>query len=153
MTMRFFIIFISAMTISVAATAQGPNSAVTATDALERLQQREMKGQVMIRMDSLILENYKKHLVQNSKNRGIEGYRIRIFSDIGQGAKDEQMRVRARFLSLHPQIAIYPDYDDSYFKVYVGDFRTKRDALKVLEIVRKDFPDAFIVEDIIVIDE
>ncbi len=151
--MRFFIIFISAMTISFAAAAQGPNSAVTATDALERLQQREMNGQVMIRMDSLILENYKKHLVHNSKNRGIEGYRIRIFSDIGQGAKDEQMRVRARFLSLHPQIAIYPDYEDSYYKVYVGDFRTRRDALKILDIVRKDFPDAFIVEDNIVIDE
>lgn len=151
--MRFFMIFISAMTISFAATAQGPNSAVNAADALERLQQREMKGQVMIHMDSLILENYKKHLVHNSKNRGIEGYRIRIFSDIGQGAKDEQMRVRARFLSLHPQISIYPDYEDSYYKVYVGDFRTKRDALKILYIVRKDFPDAFIVEDIIVIDE
>ena len=151
--MRFFVIFISAMTISFAATAQSPNSAVTATDALERLQQREMSGQVMISMDSLILENYKKHLVYNSKNRGIEGYRIRIFSDNGQGAKDEQMRVRARFLSLYPEIASYPYYEGSYYKVYVGDFRTKRDALKQLDVVRKDFPDAFIVEDRIVIDE
>lgn len=148
--MRCIIFTFLAVFISLAASAQ---TDVTAADALERLQQREMNGQVMISMDSLVLDQYKKHLVYNSKNRGIEGYRIRIFSDNGHGAKEEQMRVRAKFLSLHPEIASYPEYEGSYYKVYVGDFRTKRDALKILGVLRKDFPDAFIVEDKIVIQE
>ncbi|MDA3821428.1 MAG: SPOR domain-containing protein, partial [Bacteroidales bacterium] len=102
---------------------------------------------------TLIQYNYYKHIVQNSKDIGVEGYRIRIFSDIGHGAKERQQRIRAKFLSLYPEIQTYPPYEGSYYKIYVGDFRTKRDALKVLEIIIKDFPDAFIVEDKIVIEE
>lgn len=151
--MRCIIFSILAMFFSFAVTAQSSQTNVSASDALERLQQREMNGQVMISMDSLVLDQYKKHLVYNSKNRGIEGFRIRIFSDNGQGAKDEQKRVRARFLSLHPGIVTYNRYEGSYYKIYVGDFRTKRDALKTLDFIRDDFPDAFIVEDKIVIEE
>lgn len=151
--MKCIIFSILVMLLSSAAIAQGSQTDVSAADALERLQQREMNGQVIISLDSLVLEHYKKHLVYNSKNRGIEGFRIRIFSDNGQGAKDEQKRVRARFLSLHPDIITYNRYEGSYYKIYVGDFRTKRDALKTLDLIGKDFPDAFIVEDKIVIEE
>jgi hypothetical protein len=151
--MRFIAAIILTMLFSVSSIAQNAGTEVNATDALERLQQREMNGQGMISMDNLVLEQYRKHLVYNSRNRGIEGYRIRIFSDNGHGAKDEQKRVRARFLSLHPEIATYNRYEGSYYKIYVGDYRTKRDALRTLEEIRKDFADAFIVEDKIVIEE
>ncbi|MDF1570798.1 MAG: SPOR domain-containing protein [Bacteroidales bacterium] len=151
--MRIITVFILTAIFSVAALAQSTRTDVNATDALERLQQREMNGQGMISMDKLVQEHYRKHLVYNSRNRGIEGYRIRIFSDNGHGAKDEQMRVRARFLSLHPEISSYPEYEGSYYKIYVGNFRTKRDALRTMDIIRKDFPDAFIVEDKIIIEE
>lgn len=153
MTMRIFAVILFAIIFRISTVAQGTSTEVNATDAVERLQQREMNGQGMISMDNLVMEHYRKHLVYNSRNRGIEGYRIRIFSDNGHGAKDEQMRVRARFLSLYPEIASYPEYEGSYYKVYVGDYRTKRDALRLLTEIRKDFPDAFIVEDIIVIEE
>ncbi len=145
--MRFFILFIMMISGSIAVAGQPRNF----HDPVKRLQQKEITGKVVLQMDSLILENYHKHLVQNSRNRGVEGYRIRIFSDNGYGAKENQMRVRASFLSLFPEIPTYPRYEGSYYKIYVGDFRTKRDALKTLEIIRKDFPDAFIVEDKIVL--
>jgi hypothetical protein len=151
--MRFIILSIIVMILSVGAGAQSANKDVNASDAFTRLQQREMNGQGLISMDNLILENYRKHLVYNSKNRGIEGYRIRIFSDNGQGAKEEQKRARARFLSLYSEIVTYNRYEGSYYKIYVGDFRTKRDALKTMETISRDFPDAFIVEDKIVIEE
>jgi len=153
MTMRIITVFILSTIFSVAALAQSAQTDVSATDALERLQQREMNGQGMISMDNLVLEHYRKHLVYNSRNGGVEGYRIRIFSDNGHGAKDDQKRVRARFLSLHPGIVTYNRYEGSYYKIYVGNFRTKRDALRTMDIIRKDFPDAFIVEDKIVIEE
>lgn len=122
-------------------------------DAMERLENKELEGIIMLQMDSLILENYNKHLVQNNKNRGVSGYRIRIFSDNGMGAKEDQKRVRAEFLSLFPGIPTYYPYEGSYYKIYVGDFRTKRDALKILDKIRRKFPDAFIVEDSIIIEE
>jgi hypothetical protein len=122
-------------------------------DALSRLQQKEMTGDVIITLEPLVLENYNKHLIQNSRNRGVTGFRIRIFSDNGMGARNQQMRVMADFLSLFPDIPVDPRYDGSYYKIYVGNFRTKRDALKILGNIKRNFPDAFIVEDNIVIEE
>jgi hypothetical protein len=147
--MRFIVLIAIILTAGTAVAGQSGN----ATDAFGRLQQKEMSGDVILTLDPHILENYNKHLVQNSRNRGIAGYRIRIFSDNGQGAKEHQMRVRANFLSLHPKISTYNRYEGSFYKVYVGDFRTKRDALKALSNIKRNFPDAFIVDDKIVIEE
>lgn len=135
--------------------AEGQSTAVgtQSNDILTRLKQKEMTGSFSIEMDSLILENYNKHLVQNSKSTGVKGYRIRIFSDNGIGAKEEQKKVRARMLSFYPDLATYNRYEGSYYKIYVGDFRTRRDALKTLEDIKRRFPDAFIVEDNILIGE
>ncbi len=147
--MKFTFLVVIVLSFSTALTAQSRRS----DDALNRLMQKEMDGNVSVTLDPLIIENYNKHMIQNSRNRGVTGYRIRIFSDNGIGAKDKQKRVMADFLSQHPGISIYRGYVDSYYKIYVGDFRTRRDALKVLDKLKRDFHDAFIVEDIIVIGE
>ncbi len=122
-------------------------------DALGRLMQKESYGRFDITFDTLIVENYNKLLVKNSKNPGVEGYRIRIFSDNGYGARESQQRVKADFLSLYPDIKMHDGYDKSYYKIYVGDFRTKRDALKVLNRIKRNFPESFIVEDKIVLED
>ncbi|MEX0980835.1 MAG: SPOR domain-containing protein [Bacteroidales bacterium] len=147
--MRFFIFITTILTVSAAVAGQGRSGA----DPLSRLQQMEMSGDVVITLDSLILENYNKHLIQNSRNRGVSGYRIRIFSDNGHGAKEKQRRVKADFLSTYPDITTYDRYEGSYYKIYVGDFRTRREALKVLNRIKSDFHDAFIVGDNIVIED
>jgi hypothetical protein len=132
---------------------QSRNADVQLRDPLSRLQQKELKGKLTLDLDTLVLENYNKHLVLKNQNQGIRGYRIRIFSNIGIGERDSQLRVKANFLSQFPEIPIYDGYDESYYKIYVGDFRTKRDALKPLETIKRHFPDAFIVESTIVIKE
>ena len=106
-------------------------------------------GNVIIHADSLLEANYYKLLVQNSKVRGVPGYRIRIYAESGLGAKEEQQRVRARFLSLFPGVDAYYRYDEPYFKVYVGDCRTRSEALKLMDRVKKKFPDAILREDYI----
>ena len=47
-------------------------------------------------------------------------------------------------------IESYPLFaDPGYFKIRVGDFRTKTDAVKLFLIISKKFPDSYIVSDII----
>lgn len=133
--------------------AQSRRTKVQKNDPLENLREKESNGQVSIYLDSLLEENYNKHLVLNSQTRGISGYRVRIFSDTGRGAKDKQKRVRASFLSLYPDVDTYSEYEGSYFKIYVGDYRTKNEAFLLMERIKKDFPDAFVVESNIVIEE
>lgn len=147
----FFILF--ALFTSLSAFAQRGRTQVRQDDVLQSLRTKEVTGQVSIYLDSLLEENYKKHLVSNSKNQGIAGFRVRIFSDTGRGAKDNQKRVRAQFLSLYTDVDAYSRYEGSYYKIYVGDYRTKNEAILLLERIRKNFPDAFVVEDNIVIEE
>lgn len=118
-------------------------------DLLKELQSEGDRGQVKIRVDSLLQANYYKLLASSSKIKGVPGYRIRIYSESGIGAKEEQQKVRARFLSLYPGIDAYYRYDEPYFKVYVGDCRTRSEALKLYDRVEKNFSNPILVEDYI----
>ncbi|MEA3462132.1 MAG: SPOR domain-containing protein [Bacteroidota bacterium] len=128
--------------------AQG-NRSVNQGDLLLSLQEGGSGDRVTIEVDSLMLANYNKLITKNMKSSGILGYRIRIYSESGLGAKKEQQQVRARFLSLYPGLDAYNRYDEPFFKVYVGDCRTKSDALKLQDKIRKAFPNSIIREDYI----
>jgi hypothetical protein len=118
-------------------------------DLLRFLQEEGPRDRVNIEVDSLLVANYNKLITQNMQTTGIPGYRIRIFSESGLGAKQAQQQVRARFLSLYPGLDAYNEYDEPFFKVYVGDCRTKSEALKLQDRIRKDFPNSIIREDYI----
>ncbi|HER09220.1 MAG TPA: SPOR domain-containing protein [Bacteroides sp.] len=127
---------------------QSGSRAARNVDPLRRLMDQP-DDQVRIEADSLLVVNYYKHIDQNKQISGVPGYRIRIFSDSGIGAKEEQQRVRARFLSLYPGVDAYYHYDEPFFKVYVGDCRTKSEALKLYDRVKNQFPNPILVEDYI----
>jgi hypothetical protein len=119
-------------------------------DLLMSLQVGGPNNSVKLAMDTLLVSNYYKLLNSNKSNSGIPGYRIRIFSGSGVGAKDEQQRVKARFLTLYPDIDAYNRYDEPFFKIYVGDCRTRSEALKLIDQIERNFPNTFIVDDFIV---
>lgn len=118
-------------------------------DVLQSLQEDGSGDRVSVEVDSLLVANYNKLIARNIKSSGIPGYRIRIYSESGIGAKKEQQQVRARFLSLYPGLDAYNRYDEPYFKVYVGDCRTRSEALKLHDNIKKNFPNSIIREDFI----
>lgn len=128
--------------------AQGGRSS-TRGDILKSLLEQNSGDRVHIELDSMLASNYNKLISKNMKSSGIPGYRIRIYSQSGIGAKKEQQQVRARFLSLYPGLDAYNRYDEPYFKIFVGDCRTMSDALKLHERIKREFPNSFIREDYI----
>jgi hypothetical protein len=117
-------------------------------DMFRRLaQHRPYRGVVKINQDSLVVAFMEYHLQTASKLNGIKGYRISIFRDTGQDAREKCMAVRSRFKSKYAGIPFYEEFVYPYYKLYVGDFRTESEALKFLKIIERDFPDAFIVRD------
>lgn len=114
-------------------------------DVLKKLQALGPGDQVTLEVDSLLVANYNKLIAKNMKSSGVPGYRIRIYSGSGIGAKEEQQKVRARFLSLYPGLDAYNRYDEPDFKVYVGDCRTRSEALKLNDRIKRDFSNPFIV--------
>ncbi|MBQ7213717.1 MAG: hypothetical protein IJS25_04215 [Bacteroidales bacterium] len=77
----------------------------------------------------------------------IPGYRIRIFSAAGNTARRQALDAMKAFSESYPDIVPYLSYDEPYFKIYVGDFRIKSDALRFQKQIAPDYPHAFISAD------
>lgn len=117
-------------------------------DILNKIQEKEQgQGEVVIFQDMRINDLLYNHVEQNKRSGGFSGYRIRIYSNLGNTARDESQARKARFYELFPEIPIYREYDSPYFKVYVGDYRTKIDAMEDFKEIKRYFRSAFIVPD------
>ncbi|MFR9649152.1 MAG: hypothetical protein SNJ33_04180 [Rikenellaceae bacterium] len=82
----------------------------------------------------------------------VRGYRVGIFFDNGQSARNGAITVRNRFVELHPDIKVYVTYENPYFKVAAGDCIEQEEAVILLEKIRHNFPKAFIQRDNIAIE-
>jgi hypothetical protein len=85
--------------------------------------------------------------VANNQNRQIEGYRIRIF--FKESARTESEEVMKKFIAKYPGVPAYRSYANPYFKVTVGDFRNKSEAMQLLEKFIGEYPTAFVVKEMI----
>jgi hypothetical protein len=93
-------------------------------------------------------------LLQTHRNammdqRGIPGYRVHLYMDSGNRARLSTQREQADFQELYPEKKSYIIYDEPYFKLRAGDFRTRLDARRFLAEIREDYPSAYIVVDMI----
>lgn len=89
------------------------------------------------------------HIENNKKRDGIRGYRVEIYFSSDMKAKENAFKQKVKFLSKYPEYDVHVKYVAPNFKVRVGDFRTKNEALKLEKKIKKDYPGAFIVPDII----
>jgi hypothetical protein len=105
----------------------------------------DREGKLNISQDERLNELIRRHISINEQKEGIEGYRIRIFSESGQGARPRATDARARFFNSYPDVDPYLDYDPPNWKVYVGDFRTRSEALKMRKKIERDYPNSFII--------
>ncbi len=81
----------------------------------------------------------------DAADKKLEGNRIQIFL----GKTKEAQKVRTAFVSKYPDIPAYATWQPPNMKVRIGDLKTRLDAERVLRMIRKDFPGAYIVKDYI----
>ncbi len=101
---------------------------------------------VVIRQSQMVEESLRTHVIEN-RSRAITGYRIRIFFDNSQTARVNSARTLNSFMSSFIGIPAYRSYANPYFKVAVGDYRTKAEAMAALPKIKKSFPSAFVVKE------
>lgn len=100
-----------------------------------------------------VKQNHKiEHLLHlqrdlNSEQRGIPGYRVHLYMDSGNRARLNTQHEQAAFEEKYPLQRSYIVYEEPYFKLRAGDFRTRLDARRFLEKIRRDYPAAYIVVD------
>jgi hypothetical protein len=129
---------------------------IRTTDLFNRPDENNHSGKLRIIQDSSIDTLISRYILINENiyreygRHGMEGFRIQIYSSSNRNAREESNKARAAFISKFPDIASYPLYaEPGYFKIRAGDFRTKTEATKLFLLVSKEFPDAYLVPDII----
>lgn len=85
--------------------------------------------------------------VEKNSSKQFTGFRIRIFNESIQNARALSASEEERFRTLYPALATYRTYASPYFRVVVGDFRTRVEAEKVLRVIKGDFPEAVIIKE------
>lgn len=101
---------------------------------------------VSINQSPEVADAVRKHIYAN-RDRTIKGYRVRIFFDNKQTARAESEKILKDFRKAYPEIAVYRVYANPYFKVTVGDFRTRSEAMEMLSRIKYSFPSAFVVKE------
>ncbi|MBN2481069.1 MAG: SPOR domain-containing protein [Bacteroidales bacterium] len=101
-------------------------------------------GRVNIIQENRVKDLVDFHLTQQRASNGVEGYRISIFRDSGQESSANADKVRSGFISKYEDVKCYKVWEYPFYKLYVGDFRTKSEALRFYKLLEKDYPDAFI---------
>ena len=91
----------------------------------------------------------KMQIVNNRMQEEIPGYRIHIFSQSGQTAREKALETRGNFLRNFPEIESYLKFQSPNYLIVVGDFRTRNEALRERKKIEKIFPIAFIINDMI----
>jgi hypothetical protein len=87
------------------------------------------------------------HIENNKINNKIDGFRVEIFFSSDFDAKDKALKKKKEFLSVYPDNIVHVKYISPNFRVRVGDFRTKNEALKLYREIKNTYPVAFIVAD------
>lgn len=69
------------------------------------------------------------------------GFRVQVFSDNNTRTAKNEARAKARQVSARfPHLSTYVKYTSPYWRLKVGDFRSRQEADEVAEQLRKAFP-------------
>ena len=139
-----FILFALLMTCSILKGQDGFRDSMVPQDPLPEIFQR-----LYAEPDTQLARLVSLHIRKNESTRGVQGFRVEIFFSSTLDARQKALQTKAAFLKDFPGPNVYVIYVSPDFKVRVGDFRTKNEALAMMKKIQHLFPKAFIVPDII----
>jgi len=91
-----------------------------------------------------------RHILVNASKQGVDGWRIQIYRGGHRTAGEDSNKVRAKFMEDYPNLTTYRTFDrPNWFKVKVGDFRTREEAAVVYFDILKKYPEAYLIRDVI----
>ena len=111
-------------------------------------------GKVIIHADPKIEQLLKLNISVNRKEQLFQGYRIQILSRSSYGTNVDTLKsYTKRFEEEFPDIPAYLQYTDPDFKIRVGNFRTRIEAIPALKRIRKKYSGAYPVKTTIYLQE
>jgi hypothetical protein len=84
---------------------------------------------------------------QNNLSKGMQGFRVQIYSVSGNRSKLLTDREEAIFNAAFPGVRSYVRYDEPYYKLRVGDFRTRLEAERFMREISSRYVFSIVVPD------
>lgn len=84
-----------------------------------------------------------------NQKKGVYGFRIQIYNNTGNDARDKVIKMSEEFIQKFPEInpnVVYHEYEAPYFKLRVGDYRTRNEAFEMYNKIKKQYPNSYIVK-------
>jgi len=110
----------------------------------DELKLHDTQGRVELVQDIRVNKLVNKRIKISEHKNNLMGWRINIFGSNSQDAREVAETVITQFNEYFPDIAAYKIPLMPTWKVYVGDYRTKDDALKDLQKIKIYYKDAFV---------
>lgn len=101
------------------------------------------------KQDSDLVDLVNLHIRRNQQGGNMQGFRVEIFFSSELNARQKAQNIKNEFLTAFPTYNVYISYFSPDFKVRVGNFRTRNEAIKAMNEIKGQFPRAFVVPDLI----
>ena len=105
------------------------------------------EGYVILKQDQRIEQLIQKQKEIHSTDNTIDGYRVQIFMESGNDAVDHANVIMEEFKANYPDVPIYLVFGQPYYRLRVGDFRTRLEAEKFFQTLSQDYKKAFVTSD------
>ena len=106
-------------------------------------------GTIYIIQDAALNELVNKHSFLNKNLTYTPGYRLQVFFSSARSARQEAERIQKRFKLGSYNLSVYLEYKAPFWKVKLGDFKTKNEALRAKKKLAKDFPNSWIIKEMV----
>ena len=107
------------------------------------------KGEVNVIAEPEFHSILNKKLTYDVYNSGYNGHRVQIYFDSGNNSKQRAYDIAEVFYKRYPDIPAYITFKEPYYRVRVGNFRTRLDADKLMSDLIRYFSGAFVVKEFI----
>ena len=105
------------------------------------------EGYVNKKQDKRVEQLIQRQKDIHAADATIDGFRIQIFMESGNDAVELANAAIEEFKEKYPDMPIYLVFGQPYYRLRVGDFRTRLEAEKVFQTLSKDYKKAFITSD------
>ena len=103
---------------------------------------------VTVNQSAAMRSAFDSYVSANASKR-VTGYRIRVYYENSQNARNRSESIARTISGTYPGIGVYRTFESPNFKVCVGDFRTKDEALKMYHALKSSYPTAIILKETI----
>lgn len=105
----------------------------------------EGAGKAEIRQPRKLAEALSNYRAKNAQHPGMDGFRVRIYRDLGRDARLQSQVAMDKALTQFEGLRAYMTFDSPYYKVSVGDCRTRFEAYVLRQKLLGLFPRSFVV--------